>query len=463
MPVVRIAEILTHRTLVARLPDGDSDGAVECTGSFPYIYTGDLPYNLPDANRQDPNMRIIIPQTGGSPDPDDVIGRDDAIARIVAGARQGNNHLLSDPRRMGKTSLLIRLCDQPDDDVTAVKIDLEGCVTAEAVVVRILRGIGGLSTLKDRTTRMIKAALGDGAIDVGAGPLTLHGVAKAAGPLATLESCISAINADLDSKASKGKASKGKAIVIVALDEVTIAAEAIARRDADECHQLLQTLRHLRGDANPRVRWILSGSIGFHHVLRKANATEGLINDLAFVELGPLGHNHAVDLTQALLDGIRRRADLGVINRLIDRTNAIPFMLHNALHRLDGAASPVANGPITIDEAEAAFTTYLSDRGQSGAWTHLVTRVDSYYDNPTLATAILDEQAISNEALSFDAVGAAHPDVDVNELRTLIDHLVDDHYLDQNTLVWRYPILRKTWMLRRRITPTTNTTTGTTQ
>ena len=405
---------------------------MKCTGHFPYSCTGDFPYNTGRRLA----VRSITPQTGGSPDPGDVLGRDDVILRLVDAARRGNNHLLSDPRRMGKTSLLIRLCNEPGPEVTAIKIDLEGCASVDEVVVRILGDLRQLAPLKDRAKSLILQSLDGGSAEVSVGPLTLSKTAKVAGSLATLESCVTAIDEELD---------EGQ-LVVVALDEVTIAADSIARREPEECHRLLQTLRHLRGDANPSVRWILSGSIGFHHVLRRAAATEGLVNDLTPVELGPLAPIHAGQLATALFAGIGREANDDVIGHVVALTDGIPFMLHNAVHRLAGSTASVA-----VDEAAEAFESYLADRGQSGAWTHLVSRIDTYYENASLATAVLDARAIRQVPMSFDELCALCPGVEPDDMRQLIDHLVDDHYLDDRTLTWRYDVLRDTWMLRRRL------------
>lgn len=388
----------------------------------------------------------ITPQPGSTPDPGDVVGRDEIITTMLAGARAGTNHLLSDPRRMGKTSVLIRLCNEPGANTHAVKVDLEGAKTADEVVVRIFQGIARHRPLLTRAGKQLAKYL-DG-INVEVGPISvatsteLSTTSKALGAHQALESCLKAINDSLDDS-----------WLIIALDEVTIAANNIAARDPQACNELLQTLRRLRGDSYKRIRWILSGSIGFHHVLRKANSTEGAINDLLAVELGPLGDDHARSLAGALFAGINRKADDAIITHLVERTGGIPFMLHSVAHGLAASSQQ-----LTIDEVELAITTYLADTGKSGAWTHLVTRVDKYYENPQLALDILDLRArAGDEPTSFAELVEwveAHPvhaDTNMQASRTVIDDLVDDHYLDNTHFAWRYPVLRETWMTKRRL------------
>lgn len=377
----------------------------------------------------------ITPQTGGSPDPADVIGRDDLILKIVADCRRGNNHLLNDPRRMGKTSLLIRLCNAPGPRVIAVKVDLESASTVDEVVFRILRAVTCHSRLTHRIKDIASRYLETVAAAVG--PVKLGAVARTTGAQQALKSCLEAIEAKLDDDE----------ILIIALDEITIAAHNLARRDSNQCDQLLQTLRHLRNDEHRRVRWILSGSIGFHHVLRHANLTEGLINDVATVELGPLEAEYAKELLTALLAGIGREPEPEVIDHLIRRTDGIPFILHHVAHRLAGRS-----GKVSVNEAEEALSTWLRDRGKSSATTHLVSRVSTYYGKEAeLAESILDHQARYDTPITLDEILAQQPDADPVTVRWVVDALVDDHYLDNSTLQWRYPLLRETWIIRRHI------------
>ena len=52
-----------------------------------------------------------------------------------------------------------------------------------------------------------------------------------------------------------------------------------SKEGPDAANHLLQTLRSLRRQGS-RLRWIVCGSVGFHHVLRQCNATEGVVNDV---------------------------------------------------------------------------------------------------------------------------------------------------------------------------------------
>jgi hypothetical protein len=382
-------------------------------------------------------MLSLTPQTGGTLDPAHVVGRDDLILEIANAARRGVHHLLTDPRRMGKTALLTRLCNEPGKATSAVKIDLEGSADDQEIVVRILRGLTVHQSLSRRALEACKGLLAE-VESASVGPVELSKSAKAIGALPTLRSALARIN---------DKLADDDETLIICLDEVTIAIENIAKRDRDEASRVLQTLRALRED-HRQIAWILTGSIGFHHVLRKANATEGAVNNLDTVDLGPLSEPAAIELTEALARGIGRPITHDAVVLLVDATNGIAFMIHNVMHRL-----AAGTGEITGVEADAACNDYLSDPGKSGAFTHLVTRIDPYYSDPSLAKKVLDARAVAVDAASFDDLHRELGDGSTrDEFIALMDDLVADHYLDHETHLWRYDVIRRIWCHRRKLT-----------
>lgn len=375
----------------------------------------------------------ISPQTGGSPDPSHVVGRDELIARLVAGCRSGTNYLLADPRRMGKTSVLIRLCDEPGPDVIAVKADLQGVENANQAVARVMKAIADHRSLSKKARDAMGKLLAS--VTVKAGPVELTQLGQAMGPLPALESAMASIADSLDDQ-----------LLIICVDEVTIGIENIAKSNPNEASLLLQTLRRLRSEY-PSIRWILTGSVGFHHVLRKAESTEGAINDLAVELVGPLAHNHACDLARALCTSIDREPTGTAIDRVVEQTDAIPFIIHQAAHLLSSGSGPIEAGDI-----DTAVDAYLSDSGKSGALAHLLTRINGYYEQPDLAHLVLDECAASDAPASFDELVDRIDAADRETILRLVDTLVADHYLNDDTMQWRYPVLRRVWRQRRKLT-----------
>ena len=197
-------------------------------------------------------------------------------------------------------------------------------------------------------------------------------------------------------------------------------------------------MRELRRRQGSKLRWIVSGSVGFHHILRKCDATEGAINDLVNLPLGPLPTPEATELAERLLLGIERAPQPGTIAALVAETDGIPFLIHALAHGLADAGS----GPVSRDDVVRAFENYVEARDESRAVTHLLTRLDPLYGDTTpTAEDILDAVALGGEVES-SAFAYARP---------VLLNLIDDHYLVERgrRLSWRYDALRRIWVHRR--------------
>ena len=351
-------------------------------------------------------MDPLQPQPGSTIDPRNAVGRDRVTERARNELRGGNNLSLNDPRRMGKTVWLDLFCDEPGDGFLAVKIDFEGVRTSEEF---LLRAVGALSrhrNVPQQALTKLKALFDGVEVSGSVSVVSVKVGVSTRAPTDLLEQTIRSVEDHLDDDV----------LLVIAMDEVPIAMGNIAvNEDADAANQLLQTLRSLRRQGS-RIRWIVCGSVGFHHVLRQCNATEGVVNDLVSLPLGPLTGIEAEELVRRLLLGIKRDADDAAVAAMLDHSGSIPFLIHALAHRLNDADV----GPVSAEDVATAFTQFMDDRDGSRAVTHLVTRLDPLYGEDTAAAeALLDRVAMDGPT-------------DVRNLSAedaLLNHLIDDHYL----------------------------------
>ena len=322
-------------------------------------------------------MHPIRPQPGSSLDPVNIVGRRDVTRRARRALLDHNNICVNDPRRMGKTVWLDLFCSAPGEGLEAVKIDYEGVRTTKLFLTRTVEGLRAHRTLPGKAKAKLQALFEN--VELGAGPVTI-------------------------------KAGVSTRTAIDLLDETVRSVDA-----------------HLADDV-------------MHHVLRRCGATEGVINDLVNLPLGPLQPDEAHELAQRLLLGIDRHANEPTVAVLVETCGAIPFLIHALAHHLEDAGT----GPVEANDVTTAFGEFMDDRDDSRAVTHLVTRLDPLYgDDAAAAEAILDRVAL-DEATRVD---------DLDADGSLLDDLVDDHYLIERDRVlrWRYDVLRKIWMHRRRL------------
>lgn len=85
--------------------------------------------------------------------------------------------------------------------------------------------------------------------------------------------------------------------LLLILDELSICARALERREAGSGLAFLHRLRRLRQAHDPLTMLCL-GSIGFHHVVPDL---EGAINDMSPHSLEPLASDGALELAVRLL------------------------------------------------------------------------------------------------------------------------------------------------------------------
>ena len=233
-------------------------------------------------------------------------------------------------------------------------------------------------------------------------------------------------------------------IPLVMMDEVPMAVNNIADREGPSAAaEILQTLRALR-QRTANVRWIITGSIGFHHVLRRAGMTQGALNDLEPLPLGPLRDDEARELARRLLLGIGRLPDdAAVVEALVEVSGGIPFLLHKVTATLDQRHRKA----IGSAEVRECFEDFIDDPDEFGWFEHYLTRVGPHYrERADLAERVL--RATLSEANDWIPVGALPSDDGVADI---LEDLTKDHYLERRgqSIRWRYPVLQYIWARKK--------------
>lgn len=380
-------------------------------------------------------MEPIPPQSGSARDSQHFVGRVETTRRARQSLLAGESLALTDPRRMGKTYWL-RHTVATTVDFTALFIDYEGVTTTEGFLIATAQKLGQAEGVASKAKRVLSSVFNN-VEEVGAGPVTVKVAARSLAPTRLLYESVMAVNQHANDRP-----------VLVCMDEVPLALRNIATgQGATAAQQVLQSLRSIRAEA-ANVRWIVCGSVGFHHVLRQCDATEGDINDLGYLPLGPLASVEAAELAERLLLGAGRDPNPDAVEALAACTGGIPFLMHRVAARLEVTGT----GRVYAEDCERGLVDFVEDRDESRAFSHYLSRLDpNYGDGARAAGAILNLTARVKAPLSADEIGdqVGRPD----RFNELLDYLIDDHYLiERDGLIqWRYPVLRNLWRQRRRL------------
>ena len=377
----------------------------------------------------------IDPQTGGSLKPGDIVGRDSVILRALEQIRRGNNLLVTDPRRMGKTMMLERLSNEPGDGLVAVMLSYEGVTSVDEFFKQTMWALNDHAGVWTKVKKTLGTIV---EVEASSRVVSVKAAFDDRPRIDLLGNALEAVVANLD---------QGERLIVV-MDEVPIAIRNIAKHEGPKmADQLLQRLRSLR-EHSTQLSWIISGSIGFHHVLRDAETTEGVINDLESLPLGPLDQAGAELLARCLMIGIDREFDEGAVEKMVEVTGGIPFLLHHLALVLQPE-----EGYVTEQDVQKGWGEFIENRDQSRAMTHLLTRMREYpADLRDAAHVVLDRVAESPDWVQVDDLRACSK-LEPGHNNMLLDLLVDDHYLIERdgAFAWRYDVLRRIWVTRRRL------------
>lgn len=378
-------------------------------------------------------LQPITPQPGNDRNPANFVGRVEMTTRARERLLAGSNLLLTDPRRMGKTFWMDCFASQ-EAGFHCYSINYEGVFTIHDFLIKTTNSLIKERGLPERVLTKLRAIFNNCDIEFSPGFLTLKPFHHQTSPHTLLTSVLTALDNNEDD-----------AIPVVMMDEIPLAINNIANREgASAAEELLQTLQALRHNTR-HVRWIVTGSVGFHHVLRRIHTTQGILNDLESLPLGPLLHNEAEELASRLLLGIEQPPNDAVVDELIKVSGGIPFLLHTVVATLGQQHKNV----IKPRDVRECFEDSIDSPGDLNWFEHNRSRIPQNYDTRArIANQILRKTlSETNEWVSTDSL------VPDDKAADTLEDLINDHYLERRGLSvrWRYPALQYIWARKKRV------------
>lgn len=297
-------------------------------------------------------LKPIEPQPGSDRDPANFVGRHEVSTRARQRLQVGANLLLTDPRRMGKTFWMHAFAAQ-EKRFHCYFIDYEGVFTVNDFLIRTADALIQGGKLPSRAFQKLKTIFDNCDIEISS-PITIKSYHRQTSPHVLLTDILSTLDGE-----------ENDIIPLVMMDEVPMAVNNIAEREGvGAAEEILQTLRALR-QKTTRVRWIVTGSIGFHHVLSKANMTQGVLNDLESLPLGPLTHDEADELARRLLLGVGHEPSDEVSRALVDVSGGSHSSYISSWERSRTAAMPHLRPAMSAYASKISLTTQTNSVGSS--------------------------------------------------------------------------------------------------
>ncbi len=368
-------------------------------------------------------LKTIRTNPGGQLDPSEILGRDELIQRIW-NVLEGRCVYMNDLRRIGKTQIMVKMKAEPAPGWVCVKRDLGRFHSAEEFARSAFEDSAEVLTGGKTVMRKMADLLGQ------AGGLEISGVIKLPdGSPAPWKEVLQRTFQDISESVAKTNQR-----MLFLWDEVPFLIDNIAKRQGEQvAMEVLDAIRSFTQDFD-KIRVLLTGSIGLHHVLKSLQQKGYMgspLNRMELVRPGPLDPNDAIGLASYLLQGESIRTDdhQACTQFIASSVGNVPFYIHKLISRLPKSET------YSVQRLGQILDSELADLNNDWDLEHYRVRLGEYYrEDEPLALAILDAVAVQSK-MNFDRVRSAVANqmtVGEEKLRTVLKLLCKDHYLEHS-------------------------------
>lgn len=384
---------------------------------------------------------------GDPVDGENFFGRE-AVLALLWRKLERQSLILSAPRRVGKTSVMYRMRDQPRPGWRPIHFNVEACAT-EAQFAGALAGAVRLS-LDDSWWEKLDA---------------WGTVRDLLGRIEKVDANVFALQLARDLEQDRWRVLAGELLdrlarleqrTAILIDEFPYFIHVLGTRSGPEAVAgFLHWFRAARQRLSSagRVRFIVYGSVGLDSVLRRFGLSNA-INDLEVVTLGSFDRPSSEALLQRLAAGEDLPLSQPTIDRMLERLGGsnVPFHLQLIFARLLDRAMlhGAVPSPALVD---AVYDGELLDPSQRKYFAHWDERLDTALPKKLagvarrlLSAAAANPRGIALTSADSVAAGAAD-EVTAVEVRRVVDLLLHDGYLlrSGDRLGFASALLRDWW------------------
>ncbi len=360
-------------------------------------------------------MRIIVGQAARK---EDFWDREKELTNIWDAIESGSHILLAAPRRVGKTSIMYKIKDEPRDNFIALYTIVESADSANKFWKYLFQYISSTdfaNTFSNKARHFfafVKTITLDSA--------STNGVKFGeSGEIAYFDAFKQLIE-KIDDNTK----------LIIMIDEFAQAIENIIKKGKEsEAETLLQDMRTLRQDdrISEKVSFIYAGSIGLESVVTKIDSIKH-INDLNSIKINPFDKEEAKMFAKRLANDNDIPLLDEQINYVLEKIEwLIPFYIQIILQEL----RPLRKELLSNEDIDRAFKGAIEQRNHFEHWEKRLKSLknDEYKFAKELLNKISTKSTIKSAEMLNLAVKHSH---DQDEAKNIIHSLVYDGYINNN-------------------------------
>lgn len=371
---------------------------------------------------------------------DDYFPRENITGAIWDKLSSGNNLLLSAPRRVGKSSILNNLLEQPREGFLVTYVTTESVDSRDEfaeklynAVVHQLRSISRYAETFKKYTEVIVKSIGGVTAD---GGITLK--EADVDYQKRLVHLIEAIDTDEQ--------------IVILIDEFAQTILNITElHGANEAVKFLQQQRELRMmpvKGTSRVQFVYAGSIGLGNVVHGLNSSK-FINDLYEIDVLPLAEDEADAFINKIILSMGLIIETEAVALLKQKIEwYIPFYFQLIIGECCMLLRKTGTCDVDCTIVEQAFAEALKQKSVFDNWQERL-RIAFKKNDFIFAKGLLN---VASERLSLDKLFISNladkyqPDMEVIEVIRILKH---DGYVcaaaEENSLKFTSPLLKEWW------------------
>jgi uncharacterized protein len=380
-------------------------------------------------------MKIVVGQAVRN---NDFWNREDILEDLWEAIDSGSHILISAPRRVGKTSIMYKIFDEPQKDYIPLYIDTESADNEKEFWQKLFQALFDESFVNKfkSTTSVFWNKLKNIKID----KITANSVSFGDGDELDYKEAFKQLIKGLDDNQK----------IIIMIDEFAQTIENIIKyEDVQHALSLLKTHREFRQDVkiSTKVTFIYAGSIGLESVVAKIHATK-FINDLNSIKVSPLSLEEAIKFSQILTHDKIEIEKEQIIYMLEQIEWLIPFYIQLIIQEVKKCSRSVS--AITNETIDQAIHNALDHRNHFENWQSKLKEAfekDEYLFAKEILNNVSKNSTITS--LMIMNIATKHA-LNEDNKREIIKTLQYDGYINNNddNSVYRFnsPILRMWWL-----------------
>lgn len=387
-------------------------------------------------------MKNIVGQIASK---EDFYYRKREIKRILQNLDAGANLQIAAPRRVGKSSILYHLKDNPPQGYICLYIEVESARSINEFYRKIYREIfksEAVSTGK-RIGEQFKANKGGFWSRLKGISVAGVGIDFNDAPEVNYEEELTNLLSGLDLGGDR------LVLMIDEFPEVILNIAEDNNGDTVEARKFLQSNRELRNQPEIRgkVQFVYTGSNSLNVTVANLDASV-LINDLASVPVDPLRNEEAADLITQVLSTYQYSIQQDQILHALSRIEwNIPFYFQLLIQEIINQIEPEES--ITNQLIDESFLKIMEQRNDH-YFEHYVRRLKRVFNETQLkfVQRFLNQLAQAESISKAQMHDMAHGLLSESETKRVLDILKYDGYVisvDENNYKFNSPILKQWW------------------